>query len=347
VKTVIEDLAEDRSNDNDLDKEYNGYYVRNDFHQQDDKILNSSQGKVGDSLKLLDSQSTHSTFYSSKLVQNIRDAPKPLRMLTNAGTIIYNHQANLPNYGIVWFNQHSIANLISMPEAEHRGNVISYSPGCLKLTDKDNTSTMRFKMNPSGLYVFKAPHLGLSLVQTIHENSKFLKPRQIESAKRARDLYKMIGQPSSVDFIAIIKNNLLPNVDISVKDIKNAQRIFGKDLGSIQEKTVRLLPDAITTDYLQIPPGVMSLHQDVTIAVNIMHIDGMQFLITTSRNIQFTTVDWLECKEWRSLMTSLEKVINLYNKRGFKVRTCLGDGEFENLRDSLLHKTCINHKLIE
>jgi hypothetical protein len=37
-------------------------------------------------------------------------------------------------------------------------------------------------------------------------------------------------------------------------------------------------------------------------------------------------------------MTSLEKVINLYNKRGFKVRTCLGDGEFENLRDSLLHK---------
>jgi hypothetical protein len=101
----------------------------------------------------------------------------------------------------------------------------------------------------------------------------------------------MIGRLSSVNFIAIIKNNLLPNVNISVKDIKNAQRIFGKDLGSIHGKTGRLRPDAVATDYLQIPPDIMSLHQDVTIAVNIMHIDGMQFLITTSRNIQFTTVD--------------------------------------------------------
>jgi hypothetical protein len=253
VKAVIEDSVEHRSNENDLDKEYNGYYFGNDSHQQDDKILNSSQGKVGDSLILLDSQSTHSTFYSSKLVQNIRDAPKPLQMLTNAGTIIYHQQADLPNYRIVWFNQHLIANIISMSDAERRGHIILYSPGCLKLTDKDNTSTMSFKMNPSGLYVFKTPDLGLSLVQTIDENSKFLTSRQIESAKRARDLYKMIGRQSSIDFIAIIKNNLLPNVDISVKDIKNTQRIFGKDLGSIQGKTVRLRPDAVTTDIFKFP----------------------------------------------------------------------------------------------
>jgi hypothetical protein len=100
VKAVIEDSAEHGSNENDSDKEYNGYYIGNDFHQQDDKILNSSQGKVGDSLILLDSQSTHSTFYSSKLVQNIRDAPKPLRMLTNVGTITINK----PTYQtMVWY----------------------------------------------------------------------------------------------------------------------------------------------------------------------------------------------------------------------------------------------------
>jgi hypothetical protein len=101
----------------------------------------------------------------------------------------------------------------------------------------------------------------------------------------------MIGRPSYADFMAIIQNNLLPNVDISVKDVENAQRIFGKDLGSIQRKTVRLRPDAVTTDYIQVPPDIMTLHQDVMIAVDAMHIDGMQFLITTSRNIQFTTVD--------------------------------------------------------
>jgi hypothetical protein len=83
--------------------------------------------------------------------------------------------------------------------------------------------------------------------------------------------------------MVIIQNNLLPNVGISVKD---AQRIFGKDLGSIQGKAVRL-PDTATTDYTQVPPDIMKLHQDVTIAVDIMLIDGMQFLMTTSINIQF------------------------------------------------------------
>jgi hypothetical protein len=77
VKATNEDSKEDASNDNDLDKEYNGYYVGNDLHQQSNKILNNSQGKVGDLLILLHSQSTHSTF-DSKLVQNIRDALKLL-----------------------------------------------------------------------------------------------------------------------------------------------------------------------------------------------------------------------------------------------------------------------------
>ena len=111
----------------------------------------------------------------------------------------------------------------------------------------------------------------------------------------------MIGQPSYANFMAIIQNYILPNLDISVKDVENAHRIFGKDLGSIQGKYFRLRPDAVTTDYIQVSPDIMALHQDVTIVVDVMHIDGIQFLITTSRNIQFTTVARLESKEWRAL----------------------------------------------
>jgi hypothetical protein len=37
-------------------------------------------------------------------------------------------------------------------------------------------------------------------------------------------------------------------------------------------------------------------------------------------------------------MSSLEKVISLHKEQGFIIQTCLGDGEFENLRDTLLQK---------
>jgi hypothetical protein len=93
----------------DSDKTYCGYDVGADFHQGDEGF-NNNRKKVGNSLILLDSQSTHSTFYATELLQNIRNAVRPLRMTTNGGTIVYNQQADLLNYGIVWYNPNSIAN---------------------------------------------------------------------------------------------------------------------------------------------------------------------------------------------------------------------------------------------
>jgi hypothetical protein len=101
----------------------------------------------------------------------------------------------------------------------------------------------------------------------------------------------MIGQTSYADFIAIIKNCLLPNVNIAIKDVEYADRIFGKELGSIQGKTVRTRPDVVVTNYIEIPPDIMELHCDVTISMDIMNVNRRQFLITTSRNIQFTRLD--------------------------------------------------------
>jgi uncharacterized short protein YbdD (DUF466 family) len=158
-------------------------------------------------------------------------------MSTNGGTIVNTQQADLPNYGVVWFNEESIANIISMSEAERRGHTISYSPGCLKLTNQQKGLDMDFCMTPAGLYAFKVPLEGTALVQTVSENLQFYTPRQIEMAKQARSLYEMIGCPSYDDFVAIIKNNLLPHANVTTKDILHAEKIFGKELGSLKGKT--------------------------------------------------------------------------------------------------------------
>jgi hypothetical protein len=55
-------------------------------------------------------------------------------MSTNGGAIIYTQQFDLPQYGVVWFNEDSIANIISMSKAERRGYTILFSPGCLRLS---------------------------------------------------------------------------------------------------------------------------------------------------------------------------------------------------------------------
>jgi hypothetical protein len=42
----------------------------------------------------------------------------------------------------------------------------------------------------------------------------------------------MIGHPSYTDFTAIVKKNLLPYINILVKDVEHAERIFGEELGN-------------------------------------------------------------------------------------------------------------------
>jgi hypothetical protein len=87
---------------------YYEYDVRNEFHQSNNQASFKNdyrKTRVGDTMIFLDSQSTHSTFYVQRQVRNIYEAPRPLKMVTDAGTIVYTKQADLPDYGTVWFNK--------------------------------------------------------------------------------------------------------------------------------------------------------------------------------------------------------------------------------------------------
>jgi hypothetical protein len=116
--------------------------------------------------------------------------------------------------------------------------------------------------------------------------------------------------PSYSDFIAIVKNQSLPNVSITVKDVEHAEKIFGNESGSLQD-----------TNFIEFPPVIMELQCDMTLAADIMNIAGMQFLITTSGNIQFTTVDRLENKEASTLKNGIESVVNLYKNKNLLCKT--------------------------
>jgi hypothetical protein len=222
-----------------------------------------------------------------------------------------------------------------MLEAERKGHKKFYSPGCLSLTNVESGCKTDFKITTAGLYAFKIPIEGVEMLQTVEENQQMFTPRQIAQAKQARKLYEMVGRPSYNDFIAIIKNNLLLNSKIMPRDVLHAEAIFGKDLGALQGKTTRKRPDRVITDYIHVPDDIMRYHNKVVLAIDVMTIAEMPFLITTSRDIQFTTIEKLSSKVAPMLAQGILKVANLYKRRGFFVDLCLGDNEFEGVRATL------------
>jgi hypothetical protein len=79
------------------------------FHQKDERY-----SIIPDTWILLDSQSTVSVFKNSKFLVNIRPSPNKLRVHTNGGTQFSSKMGTVTNFGDVWFNEDSLANILSM-----------------------------------------------------------------------------------------------------------------------------------------------------------------------------------------------------------------------------------------
>jgi hypothetical protein len=92
-------------------------------------------------------------------------------------------------------------------------------------------------------------------------------------------------------------------------------------------------------EYVQIPWDFFELHKYVTLVADVMFVNGLPFLVTSSQGISLVTIEYLKLKTAKRLIDTLERVIRIYKKAGFIVQTALMDMEFKKLRDKLLDVT--------
>ena len=141
----------------------------------------------------------------------------------------------------------------------------------------------------------------------------------------------MIGSPSNADYIHVVQNKLIPNIPITLQDIKNATLIYGKDLGAIQGKSVRKTSRAVTPDYISLPTNLQD--QPIILAADTMFINGIPFFVTVSRHIHYYTGELLNDQSKENLLDALIKVCNLYKSRGLQVKMCRMDNQFGVLKE--------------
>jgi hypothetical protein len=84
-----------------------------------------------------------------------------------------------------------------------------------------------------------------------------------------------------------------------------------------------------------IPPDILLLYGKVTICINIMYVNKLAFLVTTSQRVEFSTIELLPNRREDTNGTSLSNVMHLYWSRGFLVTMAHADGESEPTRNSL------------
>ena len=96
---------------------------------------------------------------------------------------------------------------------------------------------------------------------------------------------------------------------------------------------MRRPPDSVTTDYVQIPRVILERHQLVTLAVDVMFVNGVPFLVSVARGLNLVTTEFTPSRTAKQLAAGITRMMDLYARGGFQVGTVLMDNKFEKLRN--------------
>ena len=122
------------------------------------------------------------------------------------------------------------------------------------------------------------------MVQTVRGNYEGYTKEQVVKAAEARDAQAMMAHPTDAKMKHLVSStHAVKNLDITVDAITNAHQIFGPDLAGVKGKTVRKKPGAVRPEYVKIPREVFERIKDVTLTADVMFVNGLPFLVTSSR----------------------------------------------------------------
>ena len=168
-----------------------------------------------------------------------------------------------------------------------------------------------------------------TFVNTVKENKKYFSTSEVSRVDKARDSLIMIGQPSERDYKTTVAHQLVKNLDVSTNNLKIAQAIYGKDLGKIQGKTVKIQPDRLPHNYISIPKTILKFFRNIILFGDILHVNTSKICITISTPIRFVSGEELENESASSLLSALLRVGRILQRRGFSITICHLDNQFE------------------
>ena len=170
----------------------------------------------------------------------------------------------------------------------------------------------------------------VALVQTVRGNYEGYTKGKVLQVKEARRVQAMMGNPSKKDYKTMVSNNLIPECPITSTDITNVRAIFGPDLPSVRGKTVRTTPAPVVADYVAVPRNLVDAKKAITLAADIFFGDGTAFLLTVAQRIKFVTAEHVPVRTALSLSKHMKRVLDVYGRAGFRVRTIQWMGNSRN-----------------
>ncbi len=103
-----------------------------------------------------------------------------------------------------------------------------------------NEGIVEFKPSAQGLHYHDVSdpesNIELMLVNTVRGNFEGYTHHKVERAREAWRIQGMIANPTEWEFAGMVHEQLLTNCPVTVRDVDNANQIFGPDVANLREK---------------------------------------------------------------------------------------------------------------
>jgi uncharacterized protein (DUF2164 family) len=257
-------------------------------------------------------------------------------------------EGELLGYGTMYYHPQVAANVLSFFNMARRFKSITYNnqEKDAFVVQRDDNTVLEFCPSNEGLYYYNynlsikrstQQTQSIMVIKTVDELRRNYTAKEIKQADLARRLYVTMVRPSKEDFRNMLEKGKLLKNPVTMRDYQIAENIYGKDLGVIKGKTVRVKPKQVVID----TTSTIHEKQNVVLAVDIMHLTSLNFLITVARNIRFITATFLPDRRKKTIVHAMRQVIGIYRGKGHQVtdvkfteteerpiHTILADNEF-------------------
>ena len=150
-----------------------------------------------------------------------------------------------------------------------------------------------FNVSTNVLYYHNTVDRAIVLVNAVAENREGFTRPEYEGAKAARRALGLVGYLLERYFTSMVSYNMILNFPFTPQDIKNNDKIFGPDVPYMKGKSIRSRPEAVVSDYFNIPKDILSMNMGLEVSVNVMFINKLDFLVSVSKRLKFTTIEYI------------------------------------------------------
>ena len=246
-----------------------------------------------------------------------------------------NQKENIPGCNRrVWFSRRAITNIISLKNITGHYRVTYYSNDHLSVIHREVTylPNMEFLMHNSVLNWYEPTKKDLVFLNTVSKNKVFFCKRKIKSAIKAQELQHTLVFLTVKEVKWIIKSNHIQYCPVETEYVENAELIWLKDVRYLKGGMTRKKPIRLTEDIIRVPKKFLKINKDALLPMDIFFVNKIPFLITLSRNIDFTAPSHLTTQTSIYIFKYFWRINVFYLKCGFRITTLHADGEFATLQ---------------